>query len=164
MHVRGPLYRALNPLWARQPLSGDGARLYGGRFNAKGTAALYTSLSIMTAIRESNQAGTLQPTTLVCYEADLEPVADAADTALLRRYDMTPQALAADDWRLRMIEDGLAPTQRFAGQLAADGFVGLRVRSFARGAAPDDINVVLWQWGEAPPAVLRVIDDEGRLR
>ena len=37
----GPLYRALNPVYAREPLSGRGAELYGGRFNAKGVAALY---------------------------------------------------------------------------------------------------------------------------
>ena len=44
----GPLYRALNPVYARAPLSGRGAELYGGRFNAKGTPALYTSLDPTT--------------------------------------------------------------------------------------------------------------------
>ena len=34
----GFLYRALNPVYARDPLSGRGAKLYGGRFNPKGTA------------------------------------------------------------------------------------------------------------------------------
>ena len=33
---------------------------------------LYTSLSIMTALREANQVGSLQPTTLVSYDADIE--------------------------------------------------------------------------------------------
>ena len=54
---RGPLYRALNPVYAREPLSGRGAELYGGRFNAKGTPALYTSLDPATALREANQVG-----------------------------------------------------------------------------------------------------------
>ena len=36
---RGKLYRALNPIHAREPLSGRGAALYGGRFNPKGTPA-----------------------------------------------------------------------------------------------------------------------------
>ncbi|WP_369334366.1 RES domain-containing protein, partial [Stenotrophomonas maltophilia] len=35
----GKLYRALNPAYASEPLSGRGAELYGGRFNPKGTAA-----------------------------------------------------------------------------------------------------------------------------
>ncbi len=37
---QGPLYRALNPVYAREALSGRGAALYGGRFNPKGTATL----------------------------------------------------------------------------------------------------------------------------
>jgi len=59
MRYSGPLYRALNPIYAREPLSGRGAELYGGRYNPKGTPALYTSLTVMTALREANQAGSL---------------------------------------------------------------------------------------------------------
>ena len=50
---QGPLYRALNPVYARQPLSGRGARLYGGRFNPKGVPALYTAFDPATALREA---------------------------------------------------------------------------------------------------------------
>ena len=64
MHYRGLLYRALNPIRAREPLSGEGARLHGGRFNPKGILALYTAMSVMNAIREANQIGTLRPTML----------------------------------------------------------------------------------------------------
>ncbi|RWF09115.1 MAG: RES domain-containing protein, partial [Mesorhizobium sp.] len=39
----GRLYRALNPVYAREPMSGRGAELYGGRFNPKGMRALYAS-------------------------------------------------------------------------------------------------------------------------
>lgn len=35
MRYVGLLYRALNPVHAREPLSGEGARRYGGRFNAR---------------------------------------------------------------------------------------------------------------------------------
>ena len=83
------LYRAINPLYARMPLSGEGASRFGGRFNARGTAALYTSLSIVTAIKEASQAGALQPTTLVSYEACIEPVLDARLPGVMRRYVMT---------------------------------------------------------------------------
>src|SRR5690606_4555103 len=51
----GKLYRALNPVYAREPLSGRGAELYGGRFNPKGMPALYASTSVLTALREANQ-------------------------------------------------------------------------------------------------------------
>ena len=161
MHYRGPLYRALNPVWARNPLSGEGARRLGGRFNPRGTPALYTSTSIMTALREANQIGTLQPTTPVSYEADLGPIFDAEDVATLNAFDMTPELLAADDWRVRMAHEGTAPTQDFARRLIAAGFAGMRILSFARGTGPDDINIVLWSW-DAKRLVLN--DKEGRLR
>ena len=77
---------------------------------------------------------------------------------------MTPAGLAADDWRLRMQREGRAPTQTLAQRLIANGFAGLRVRSFAAGATAEDLNVVLWVWGKALPAKLVLIDDEGRLR
>lgn len=163
MRHRGLLYRALNPNRARQPLSGEGARLHGGRFNARGTPALYTSLSVLTAIREANQIGTLQPTTLVSYDADITPIFDATDTDALGSFGMTAAGLAADDWRIRMRDEGKAPTQLFAERLIAAGYAGLRVPSFARGAAAEDLNLVLWVWGPDLPARLVLNDDEGRL-
>ena len=60
MNFKGELYRALNPIYARDPLSGRGAERHGGRFNPKGMATLYTSLTVITAIREANQAGSFQ--------------------------------------------------------------------------------------------------------
>ena len=164
MRYRGLLYRALNPIRAREPMSGDGARLHGGRFNPKGIPALYTALSVMTAIREANQIGTLQPTTLVCYKADIAPVFDATDVGALGAYDMTPADLAANDWRIRMQTERKAPTQVLAERLIANGYAGLRVPSFAAGATAEDLNMVLWVWSSALPAKLELIDDEERLR
>jgi hypothetical protein len=37
------------------------------------------------------------------------------------------------------------------------------VRSFAPGATKDDLNLVLWQWGDSLPSRLTLIDDENRL-
>lgn len=152
MRYDGLLYRALNPLWAREPLSGEGARRHGGRCNARGRPALYTSLAITTAIREANQIGTLQPTRLVAYRAALGPVFDATDAAALARHGLTDADLARDDWRLRMRDEGRAPTRILAERLIAAGHVGLLVRSFACGAGEADLNLVLWTWGEAPRA------------
>lgn len=164
MHYQGLLYRALNPIRAREPLSGEGARLHGGRFNPKGVPALYTALSVMSAIREANQIGTLQPTSLVCYEADITPIFDAKASDALSNYGMTPADLAAEDWRLRMRAEGKAPTQILAERLIVDGYAGLRVPSFSKGASGEDLNMVLWVWGNTLPTKLVLIDDEGRLR
>ena len=159
----GFLYRALNPVYARDPLSGRGAELYGGRFNPKGTAALYASPSPVTALREANQVGALQPTTLVAYEADVRPVFDTRDAEALAGFGMTPKDLASVSWRDDMIANGECETQTFARRLIAAGYAALLVPSFARGAAPTDLNLVLWRWGDAAPTRLVLIDDENRL-
>ncbi len=159
----GKLYRALNPIYAREPLSGEGARRYGGRFNPRGTPALYCSLSIMTAVREANQAGNLQPTTLVSYEAEIDGIFDCADEAGLLAEGMDAAALSASTWRDEMRAAGEARTQAFVRSLIAKGHSALLVRSFAPGSSDQDLNLVLWRWGDGPPARLTLIDDEGRL-
>ena len=158
----GPLYRALNPVYARMPLSGRGAELYGGRFNPKGTAALYTALDPAGALREANQAGHLQPTILVSYQADLGPIFDSREIGALEARGMTEGLLADPSWRMKMIEGQAVPTQSFARALIKDGFAGLLVRSFAKGAAATDLNIVLWRWSGAG-CRLDVVDDENRL-
>ncbi len=163
MHYRGKLYRALNPVYAREPLSGRGAALYGGRFNPKGTPALYLATSLRTAIREANQVGDLQPTTIVAYHADIEKICDGRDPAALTPFGMTPAGLADPSWRDQMRSGGKAATQIFAEALMAEGYHGLLVRSFARGAGEADLNLVLWRWGDAAPARITLIDDDGRL-
>jgi hypothetical protein len=70
-----------------------------------------------------------------------------------------------------MAAEGKSPTQRLAEDLKANGFAGLLVRSFAKGASGGatggnmgpDLNLVLWAWGPRRPRLLRVVDDEGRL-
>jgi len=163
MPYEGKLYRALNPIHARAPLSGRGAELYGGRFNPKGVPALYTSLSVLMALREANQVGNLQPTMLVSYEAKIERVFDCRDAAALMAEGMDAAALADTGWREQMKKSGEARTQTFARGLIEAGYHGLMVRSFAPGATGGDLNLVLWTWSDNPPAHLVLIDDEGRL-
>lgn len=160
----GKLFRALNPRWAAQPLSGAGAAAFGGRFNGLGVPALYCSLSPIAALREANQVGDLQPTVLVSYRADIATVFDSRSDLSLRDWGITAEGLANPGWRSAMRDAGRAPTQSFADQLIAAGFAGLLVPSFARGATADDFNLVLWRWGAGPPAHLELIDDEDRLK
>ncbi|WP_454685477.1 RES family NAD+ phosphorylase [Ancylobacter moscoviensis] len=163
MRHDGELYRALNPIYAREPLSGRGAELYGGRFNPKGVPALYTSLSVMTALREANQVGNLQPTTLVAYEAEIDGIFDCRDDAALAAEGMNAAAIADTTWRDQMRTNGEAKTQALARRLIGAGYNGLLVRSFAAGSTAEDLNIVLWRWSNAPPARLVLIDDQNRL-
>lgn len=144
-------------------MSGRGAELYGGRFNPKGMPALYASTSVLTALREANQVGDLQPTTLVAYRAEIEAVFDAGDATSLAAMGLDAAALADSTWRDQMRDHGEAQTQRFARELVAQGFNGLLVPSFAKGAVAGDLNLVLWRWGDAAPSRLELIDDEHRL-
>lgn len=159
----GQLYRALNPRRAADPLSGEGARLYGGRFNAQGTPALYTSLSPVAAMREAQQAGSFQPIVLVAYRAEFAAIFDATDPESLAAAGTSAAALADPGWREAM-RTGLAPSQRSAAELAASGVAGLLVPSFAPGTDAFDRNLVLLRWNDQPGCQLSVIDDEGRLR
>lgn len=163
MHYQGTLYRALNPIHARQPLSGRGAELHGGRFNPRGTPALYTSLSILTALREANQVGHLQPTTLVSYRADVTSILDTRDRVALDAEGIDAALLADPGWRDQMRADGISRTQALARRLVTAGYHGLLVRSFAAGAGPEDLNLVLWHWDKPGLAHLILVDDENRL-
>lgn len=161
MRLQAVVYRALNPVWVGDPLSGEGAKRYGGRFNPKGLAALYCTLDPVTAVREVSQIGQpLQPTILVSFQADVEPIFDATDAAALAGQGMTPSGLAANDWRAHMAAGRDAPTQRFARRLFQAGYAGMLAPSYARLAPPEARNLILWRWS---PDSLRLIDDDQRL-
>ncbi len=160
---RGKLYRALNPVWARLPLSGEGAARFGGRFNAMGVPALNCSLSPLAALREANQVGDLQPTVLVSYRAQIAQVFDGRSAEALATFAMTTGLLADPRWRNEVAAEGEARTQAFAKSLIGKGFNGLLVPSFARGAGATDLNIVLWRWGAKLPSRMELIDDQSRL-
>ncbi len=164
MRFQGVVYRTHNPQWAWDPLSGEGARRHSGRFNRCGLSALYTSLSELTAIREAQPLGRpMQPLTLCSYEVDVEPVFDALDEFQRAEYAVSTTDLCCPTWERDMLDGSIPLSQALADRLIADGFVGMRVQSFARGAGPEDINLVLWQWGAQRPSRIVLIDDEGRL-
>ncbi len=164
MRFRGLVYRAHNPQWSWTPLSGEGARRYGGRFNRRGVPALYTSLAPLTAIREAEPLGRpMQPLTLCAYEVDAEPVFDALDERECRWLGADDPDLACPAWEAEMLAGSLPASQVLADRLIAAGYAGMRVRSFATGAGGSDLNLVMWKWGEGRPARVVLIDDEGRL-
>ncbi len=82
--------------------------------------------------------------------------------ALIRRCPPLPRPWFHPD-RTRLRAEGKAPTQILAERLFADGYAGLLVRSFAKGATGGDLNMALWVWGSSLPTKLVLIDDEGRL-
>ena len=164
MRYRGIVFRAHDPRWGWSPVSGEGARIHGGRFNRKGLAALYTSVTPATAIREAGVCGLRpQPTLLCAYEVDSEPVLDARDPAQRAALGVTELDLSCPDWEQRMLEGRVPASQRLADRLIAAGYVGMLVRSFAAGSRADELNLVLWRWADRRPSRVALIDDDGRL-
>ena len=164
MRLRGIVYRAHNPRWSWPPVSGEGARLHGGRFNRIGVAALYTSLSPVTALREAGTLGhPLQPLLLCAYEIDAEPVFDSLDSRARDIHAVTDADLGCPGWEWDMHGGSVPASQALADRLITAGYVGMRVRSFAPGSDAEDLNLVLWHWGDRMPSRVVLIDDEGRL-
>ncbi|SLN73305.1 RES domain protein [Falsiruegeria litorea R37] len=164
MQHKGPLFRAHNPYWSWDPVSGEGARMNGGRFNPIGTPAIYMSETVLTTIREASPLGRpMEPLTICEYQVDCGPVFDATNPALLAAHGITFGQLQCPNWMGEMLSGRVPASHTVADQLIANGFAGLRVQSFARGATPRDVNVVFWRWGDTPPEMIRVIDSDGRL-
>ncbi|GAB5373810.1 MAG: RES domain-containing protein [Acuticoccus sp.] len=151
-------------MYARTPLSGRGAAIHGGRFNPKGREnPLHLARGGDRAPRGEPGWDAAQPTTLVAYRADIGPVLDGRDDDALAQYGLDRAALGAPDWRIRMLTNQTVPTQNLAERLIADGYAGLLVSSFARGATDRSLNLVLWRWNTRAHDRLELIDDEGRL-
>ncbi len=123
--------------------------------------ALYGSLTVLTVLREANQVGHLQPTVLVSYEAVIEEVLTVGTRPPFER-DGHGRAGRRHPARDQMKAGGEVRTQTFA-LLIAKGYRALLVRSLAAGVTESDFNLVLWEWGNAAPVRLVLIDDEGRL-
>ena len=165
MRLRTTLFRAHNPRWSFEPVSGKGAALYGGRFNLVKVEALYTSRRMETAWLEAQQgfAGKTQPLTICSYDVDCDNIVNLTDRDELRRLGISYSDLKCP-WE-DMVDRGLTPpTWTLAKQLISAGANGISVQSFARGADSDrDINVVFWKWTNRLPNKVVVIDDEQRL-
>ncbi|MFM9849566.1 MAG: RES family NAD+ phosphorylase [Hyphomicrobiaceae bacterium] len=164
MRLQGVAYRAHNPKWSWSPLSGEGARMHGGRFNPKGVAALYLSLDWSTAIIEASQgfAFRIPPLTIVSYDIDCEDIADLTSAEERTRHRVSSKAMACA-WRLLADSGVPVPSWRMAERLMEAGLAGVIVPSFAAGADRDAKNLVLWRWSEAPPHRVAIIDLERRL-
>jgi RES domain-containing protein len=164
LRFSGSCYRAHNPRWAFSPLSGEGAKIHGARFNPKGVSALYLALTIEGAIIETLQgfASKLEPLTICLYEADCEDVVD-----LSTQEKREAAGVALDDmacaWALDLSNGQRPASWRVAEKLIKQGAAGVLVPSFARSARADMRNLVLWKWGPELPSRVTVHDPSGRL-
>ena len=164
MRFRGAAYRAHNPRWSWSPLSGEGARINGGRLNPKGVGALYLSLDWDTAVIEASQGFSyrIPPLTIVSYDVDCRDIADLSTAGGLKRHGARRGDLACA-WRLLAETAEEVPSWVVGEHLRAKGFAGIIVPSFALGAGAAARNLVLWSWGATLPHRVVVFDPHRRL-
>jgi RES domain-containing protein len=164
LRFQATCYRAHEPKWSFNPISGHGAAIYGARFNPKGMPALYLALTMETAIKEVNLGFgyRIDPCLLCCYEVDCADVVDLRSDAGRVQYGVTAAELSCA-WKSDVVERREPASWQLARRLIARGIAGILVPSFAPGATGSDQNLVLWDWSERPPHQVRVFDPSGRL-
>lgn len=163
MRYLGAAYRGHTPKWAFAPNSGEGAAVHGGRFNPKGVPALYLSTSPEGAFREATRglAYKFDPLTLVTYEVDCGDIADLTSEVGCKQAGIDPAEMACP-WFLDLSR-GKRPASWSIYDRLHRSAAGLLVPSFAFGALPSMINLVLWDWAATPPHMVRIHDPEKRL-
>ncbi len=164
MRLTGTFYRGHDPKWAWSPLSGDGAAIHGGRFNAKGRPALYLGNDVIGVVNEMNHGftGRILPLTLCAYDIDCEPVADLTSDEGRAAHETRLDDMACP-WFLLAAAGKTPPSRALAERLEAEGHCGALTPSFAAGAEPHHHNLVLWRWGPDLPSRVNVHDPSGRL-
>jgi RES domain-containing protein len=160
----GICFRAHDPRWAFSPMSGEGARLKGGRFNPNGTPALYLALDLSTAVLEASQgfANRIAPLTLVTYDVECDDILDLTDPAVMAAHRVTVADLS-DAWAKKRADGQIPLSWALAGRLTAAGAAGIIVPSFASGAGSAHRNLVLWTWSANLPHKVIPFDPHGQL-
>ncbi len=158
------VYRGFNPRWSYDPVSGEGAKRHGGRFNRPGVSCLYASASPETAWLEAQQAFVFkaQPLTLCAFEVNCADVLDLCDGTIRKKLGVTLEDMACA-WEDIASHGKEPPSWRIADRLISIGAAAIVTPSFASHAGQSDINVVFWKWSRRKPHKIRVVDDYSRL-
>jgi RES domain-containing protein len=116
LRLQATCYRAHEPKWSFNAISGDGAAIYGARFNPKATPALYLALAIETAIKEVSLGFgyRMDPCLLCCYEVDCADVVDLRSDADRVEYGVTAAALSCA-WKSDVLERRELPAGNWRG-------------------------------------------------
>jgi RES domain-containing protein len=158
--IREQCWRILASKWASDPLSGEGAARFGGRFNPKGTPALYLSESIDTAFAEYQQELLIRPGTFCAYQLEVAGIVDLCDSALCEAMEITQDILLSPWKEILLVQKREPPTWQLSRRLINQGFAGVRVPSSQRSGG---INIVLWQWNDDPSRQVKVLDPRQEL-
>ncbi len=143
------VYRSATPRYARENdlLTGEGSRKKGGRWNPKGIAAVYASLSMPTALAEALShiryyrlpEHKALPRTFVAIQIRLKSALDLTDGRIRQRLRVSQDRMLGEDWRKEMRRGRDSLSQSIGRAVYEAGFEGLLVSS---AADPDGQNLV----------------------
>jgi len=146
-------YRVVSPRWAHAPLSGDGARLSGGRFNPAGVPAFYSALDPHTAYAEYTQGLFDRPGLLCTFDIARAHVVDLREPEELSRLDINPTDLLGA-W----LGPDVSTSQQVGTKLIDLGYDGALFTSLQHAAGS---NFVMWHWNSGGRANIRLVDRLG---
>lgn len=158
-----PLWRMLSVRFQLAPFSGEGARRFGGRWNAVGTPALYLAADPATAVAEFYQ-GLPKPGTLAPYHLRTHAIADLTD-GKGGPVDPSAEHACTAAWKAMAARGKQPPSWALAQSLIDRGAEGALVPSVQnRGGA----CLVLWRWhdgstGAGEGAALTLLDPDKAL-
>ncbi len=135
------VYRSSSPKYATETdlITGEGSRLFGGRWNPKGIAVVYASLNPETAMAETLAhhryynlpIENAMPRTFVALQVQLQCVLDLSDGSIRQRLRVSEKDMLTVDWRQEMHANQEPITQRLGRAAHSTGFEGLLVPSAA---------------------------------
>ena len=140
-----PLWRMLQIRYQRDPLSGEGAKLHGGRWNRVGQPALYLARDPATAVAEFYQ-GLPKPGTLAPYQLEAKAIADFTDGHGGPRDAAVAAALEAEWKRIAFLDEETPPSWTLADAAIAAGAEGALAPSVQNAGG---VTLVLWHWHAA---------------
>lgn len=153
------LFRAFVPRWTHQPLSGEGASRFGGRWNAVGTQTIYAAPELSTAWAEYNQGFLQHPALIAKLLLSNASLADLTDAATAARLGID-QDIHRCEWRSEMDAGRVPETHALQESLMASGFDGVIYPSFM---SIGGTCVALWRWNEPTAPALTVLDPQNLL-
>jgi RES domain-containing protein len=159
--ISGRFWRMLTVNWQRQPLSGAGAALVGGRWNRPNQPALYLATDHSTAIAEFHQS-LVRPGTLVGYDIRSSAILDLTAAETFNQLSIDSDIVSCEWRRIWKIDKMDPPTWPLVDQLCRNGAEGALFPSQQQSGG---VNLVLWRWGRLPDngAVVHPVDPDAEL-
>jgi RES domain-containing protein len=148
-------WRGFTPRWSSTPLSGEGARLYEGRWNPKGMEALYLAENFSTAYKEYQNELPDHPCLILSYQVCIDGIVDFCNEEVRERANISLRTMYCEWKYIFLVEKKDPPTWEIVRNLYDDGVAGIRVPSTRDIGG---VNIVLWRWNDHPSRVVTYSD------